>query len=108
MLSGCELIITQTLYYGDIYDPNTGAMIGSQFTEAQVPTALDIPGDNFTVTDVESDDAAGPFGAHGIGEPCSSNTSSIYCAIYNAIGVWPDMDHGALSPNKILKALGKA
>ena len=107
MLSGCELIITQTLYYGDVYDPATGAMIGSQYTESQVPTALDVK-DVFTVTDVESDDAAGPFGAHGIGEPCSSNTSSIYCAIYNAIGVFPDMDHGACTPNKILKALGKA
>ena len=82
-------------------------MIGSQFTESQVPTCLDVK-DVFTVTDVESDDAAGPFGAHGIGEPCSSNCSSIYCAVYNAIGVWPDMDHGAMSPNKVLKALGKA
>ena len=107
MLSGCELIITQTLYYGDIYDPNSGAMIGSQYTESQVPTALDVK-DVFTVTDVESDDAGGPFGAHGIGEPCSSNTSSIYCAVFNAIGVFPDMDHGAMTPNKVLKALGKA
>jgi len=109
MLSGCELIIAQTLFYGDIYDPTTGAMIGGQYTESQVPTAMDIGDeDAFVVTDVESDDAAGPFGAHGVGEPCSSNVASIYCAIYNAIGVFPDMDHGAMSPNKILKALGKA
>jgi len=108
MLSGCELIIAQTLYYGDIYDPATGAMIGGQYTESQVPTALDMKGETFDVIDVESDDAAGPFGAHGIGEPCSSNVASIYCAIFNAIGVFPDPDHGAMTPNKILKALGKA
>ena len=53
MLSGCELIIAQTLFYGDIYDPGTGGMIGSQYTESQVPTAMDMKGDNmFTVTDV--------------------------------------------------------
>jgi len=107
MLSGCELIITQTLFYGDIYDPATGAMIGSFFTESQVPTSMDLTA-NFEIIDVETDDAAGPFGAHGIGEPASSCTSTIYCAIYNAIGVWPTFDHGPLTPARILKALGKA
>ena len=108
MLSGCELIIAQTLFYGDVYDPATGACISSQYTEAQVPTAMDMKGEVMNVYDVESDDAAGPFGAHGVGEPCSSNVASIYCAIYNAIGVFPDPDHGAMNPDKILKALGKA
>ena len=100
-------MIAQMLFYGDVFDTGTGLTLGSQFTETQVPTALDVK-DVFTVTDVESDDAAGPYGTHGDIFSASSNVSAIYCAIYNAIGVFPDMEQGALSPDKILKALGKA
>jgi len=108
MLSGCELQIAQSLFYGDVYDSATGALISSFYTEAMVPTAMDMNGGVFNVYDLESDDSAGPYGAHGIGEPCVTNASSITCAIYNATGVWVDFNHGAGTPNKILKALGKA
>ena len=108
MLSGCELMIGQALFYGDVYDPTTGACISSQWTEAQMPTTMDFDPAIFGIQDVESDDAAGPYGAHGIGEPCSSNYASIYCAIYNATGVWVDAEHGCYSPDRVLKALGKA
>jgi xanthine dehydrogenase molybdenum-binding subunit len=84
MLSGCELQIHQALFAGDVYDKATGAVISSQYTEAMQPTALDMKGEVFNVYDIESDDAAGPYGAHGIGEPCVTNYSAIICAIFNA------------------------
>ena len=96
------------LFFGDIYDPTTGACISSQYTESMLPTYMDIKTELNTVKDVESDDSAGPYGCHGIAEPCSSNYSSIICAIYNATGVWVDPEKGACTPNKVLKALGKA
>ena len=108
MLSGCELQIHQALFAGDVYDMPSGACISSQFTESMLPTAMDMQGERFHVYDIESDDAAGPYGAHGIGEPCVTNYSAIICAIFNATGKWVDPEKGACTPNKILKALGKA
>ncbi len=106
--AGSELQVSQALFFGDIYDPTTGACISSQYTESMLPTYMDIKTELNTVKDVESDDSAGPYGCHGIAEPCSSNYSSIICAIYNATGVWVDPEKGACTPNKVLKALGKA
>jgi len=107
MLSGCELIIGQTLFFADIYDHwHTGALIGTQYSQSQVPTSMDIPKDLY-VYDMESD-CGGPYGAHGIGEPCCSNVGALNCAIYNAIGLFPDPELGAMNPDKILKVLGKA
>jgi CO/xanthine dehydrogenase Mo-binding subunit len=108
MLSGCELQIHQALFAGDVYDMPSGACISSQFTESMLPTAMDMKGESFHAYDIESDDAAGPYGAHGIGEPCVTNYSAIICAIFNATGKWVDPEKGACTPNKILKALGKA
>ena len=108
MMSGTELIIGQALFYGDIYDKTTGAVISTSYVNALFPTTLDFETGKLHVQDIESDDAAGPYGAHGIGEPCVSNYSAIICAIFNATGEWVDMDKGACTPDKILKALGKA
>jgi hypothetical protein len=41
-------------------------------------------------------------------EPASGEANVVWQAIYNAIGVFPDHNHGAGSQNTILKALGKA
>ena len=90
--------MTQALFYGDVYDPGTGACISSQYTEAKLPTFMDMKTENFHVYDIESDDAGGPYGAHGIGEPASSNYSAIICAIFNATGKWADPQMGPHSP----------
>jgi len=108
MLSGCELIIAVPLFFGDIYDHwHKGALMGTQWSQSQSPTSLDLPTKDYHVYDMESD-CGGPYGAHGIGEPCVSNVGAINCAIYNAIGVFPDPEGGAINPDRILKALGKA
>ena len=106
--SGTELQICQALYYGDVYDYESGAVIGSQYTESQLPTMLDINPANHNFYPVEGDDASAPFGAHGIGEPVVGSYACILSAIYNAIGQWVDPDRGACSPDKVLKAMGKA
>jgi CO/xanthine dehydrogenase Mo-binding subunit len=106
--AGTELQMSQAFFFGDVYDPSTGALIGSQYTESQLPTYMDIPSDVIHPYYVESDDAGGPYGAHGIGEPAVSNYVALKNAIFNATGVWVDPAKGAMSPNKVLKALGKA
>jgi CO/xanthine dehydrogenase Mo-binding subunit len=107
MGSGCELMISQALFYGDIYDRASGALLSTNYNEALFPTMLDINTGHLHMQDIESDDAAGPYGAHGIGEPCVTNYSAIICAIFNAIGKWVDTGKGACTPDKVLKALGK-
>jgi len=105
---GSELQVNQALYFGDVYDPSTGAMIGSQYTESQMVTPKDFKPANFHIYEVELEDAATPFGARGIAEPAVNNYGVIVCAIYNATGKWVDMEHGACNPDRVLKALGKA
>ncbi len=108
MWSGIELMLWQALLAGDVYDPATSACLSTQWTESMMITPLDFKGENFVAQDFESDDAAGPYGAHGIGEPCVTNYSAILCAIHNATGKWVDMNHGPCTPDVILKSLGKA
>jgi CO/xanthine dehydrogenase Mo-binding subunit len=105
---GSELQICQALYYGDVYDYGTGAVIGSQYTEAQFPTTMDLHPSRYSLHPVEGDDHSGPLGAHGIGEPCVGSYACIISAIYNATGKWVDPDHGACNPDRVLKAMGKA
>jgi CO/xanthine dehydrogenase Mo-binding subunit len=108
IMGGAELQVYQALFAGDVYDPTTGACISDLYTEAQLPTPMDFEQENFTAIDVQSNDAAGPWGAHGIAEPCVTNYGSIICAIYNATGKWVDPGQGPCSPRQVLKALGLA
>jgi CO/xanthine dehydrogenase Mo-binding subunit len=71
-------------------------------------TTMDVDPTKFNTFDIESDDLAGPYGAHGIGEPCVSNYSSIINAIYNATGKWVDLRGGPCLPDIVLASLGKA
>jgi len=103
-----EVLSGQTMYYGDVYDPQTAAVLGMSFGSYMHPTTLDLNSDNFHGYAIENDDVAGPCGGRGIGEPCITNASAVTCAIYNAIGAWMDWEHGAGTADKILKALGKA
>jgi len=105
--SGCEQMIGQALFYGDIYDMKSGALLNTGYTDALFPTTLDFDPCCLYVADVESDDAAGPYGAHGIAEPCVSNYSAIICAIFNATGKWVDPDKGGCNSAVVLQALGK-
>jgi CO/xanthine dehydrogenase Mo-binding subunit len=106
--SGCEIMMNYTFFYGDIYDPSTAAIMAMGHMNFNHQTAMDFNPNSFHLIDVESDDAAGPFGAHGIGEPAVTNASALYCAVFNATGKWFDWKSGSGTPDKLLIALGKA
>jgi CO/xanthine dehydrogenase Mo-binding subunit len=106
--SGAECIIGETLFYGDIYDGNTAAVMQMSHGMFQHPTSLDINPQSYHLLDVQNDDVAAPCGGRGIAEPCVSNVSAVTCAIFNATGKWINYEHGAATPDKVLKALGKA
>jgi CO/xanthine dehydrogenase Mo-binding subunit len=105
---GAEAFHNQAFFYNTVIDPNTGAVISTNYTEAMFPTYMDMKTENHILHDYESHDAGGPFGCHGIAEPAVQNYSSIECAIYNAVGVWVDPQMGQMQNDRVLKALGKA
>lgn len=87
-----------------IYDPATGVMLNGNLLDYKIATINDI-GPIGTIL-VESEMGYGPYGSVGIGEDVGTVMTGILApAIQNAIGVWIDDD--PITPEKILKALGK-
>jgi CO/xanthine dehydrogenase Mo-binding subunit len=103
---GTELWFGEAFYYEQLYDMATGQTLNTNWVENKWPTTMDIPTDAVHPFAVESMDYAGPFGAHGIGEPTVSEYCTVALAFYNATGVWPT--DGPLTPDRVLKVLGKA
>ena len=66
------------------------------------PTIVDIAPTEMNLLETRAGNAA--YGANGISHSLA-NTHLIICAIYNAIGKWVDPP---ATPDKVLKALGKA
>jgi CO/xanthine dehydrogenase Mo-binding subunit len=110
MLAGIDIQITEALFFGQIFEKTNqdviGATINASYLEHKWPTPLDLPTEKYQVFPVETDDACGPFGAKGMGEPVVSNQACIANAIHNATGVW--VTTPPITPDKLLKALGKA
>jgi len=104
--SSMDMVIGQTLHWGDILDPTTGALLNNAFVESRYPTAPDMPVENNKVKLFESINACGPFGATGMGEPPAEVNGCLNNAIANAIG--GRIGEQPINPQKILKALGKA
>jgi len=103
---GMEIQIGEALFYQQVIEKTTGATVNPSFLDHKQPTSLDIPQDKLKPVIVESDDAAGPYGAHGIGEPCVNAYACFNAAFYNATGKW--VKESPMSPWKVLAALGKA
>ena len=106
--SGAEQIIGQVLFFGDVYDPVTAAVLQVSHGSFSQVTTMDFSPASFHLKDVETNDVAAPCGGRGIAEPCLGDVSALNNAIFNAIGKWVDPEHGAMTPDKVLKALGKA
>jgi CO/xanthine dehydrogenase Mo-binding subunit len=108
IMGGSEITIGQALYYEQVHDKVDGKVVNPSFIDGKLcnPTSLDMHTERHTGIIVESIDDCGPYGAKGIGEPAISNYGAIANAIYNAAGIW--ILDGAMHPQKILKALGKA
>ena len=101
---GMELMIGQALFYEQILDMDSGATLNASYLDQKWPTTLDLNSDRHEAIIVESDDACGPYGCKGIGEPCVSNYGAIANAVYNATGKW--ISNPPMTPAKVLDALG--
>ncbi len=88
-----------------VHDPVTGVMLNGNLLDYKVAGILDSgPIDTLLV---ESGMGYGPYGMIGIGEDVATVVPGLIGpAVYNAIGVW--VDDFPLTPDKVLKALGKA
>jgi CO/xanthine dehydrogenase Mo-binding subunit len=91
---------TEAIYY----DPQTGIKLNDNLLGYEVPVLNDCG-----VIDchlVETGQGYGAYGSVWIGESAGAIVSPLTAAaIYNAIGKWVDLP---TTPNKVLKALGKA
>ena len=88
-----------------IHDPDTGVMLNGNLLDYKISTILDV-GSVETLL-VETGMGYGPYGVIGIGEDVATVVPALIGpAVYNAIGVW--IDAYPVTPDRVLKALGKA
>ena len=106
MFAGMQVEWNQAMLWEDIYDPVTGILLGYNQIHDRLCTTLDIPAENNKYSVIESIDACGPYGCHGIGEPAADKPVTILNAINNAIGKW--IITTPVTPAVVLRALGKA
>ncbi|MCL2391190.1 MAG: molybdopterin-dependent oxidoreductase [Oscillospiraceae bacterium] len=93
---GCQLL------EDIVYDERTGVRLNNNMIDYKKPTTLDVPRVDRHFLETRAGNAA--YGASGISHSLA-NTHMVVIAIHNAIGVWVDPP---ATPDKILKALGKA
>jgi CO/xanthine dehydrogenase Mo-binding subunit len=88
-----------------VHDPATGVMLNGNLLDYKIGTALDI-GSIDTLL-VETGMGYGPYGSIGIGEDVATVVPALIMpAVFNAIGVW--VEEFPITPDRVLKALGKA
>jgi len=109
-LTSLESQIDQVMYFSQgcqlledyVYDKRTGVKLNNNMIEYKKPTILDVPPVEREFLETRAGNAA--YGASGISHSLA-NTHLVIIAIHNAIGVWVDPP---ATPDKVLKALGKA
>ncbi len=85
-----------------IYDTATGIPVSSNLDDYKMLMINDVP--KITALFVESNDAVGPFGAKGIGEPAfMAAAAAISNAIYYAAGI--RLTSLPMNPKRVLEAL---
>lgn len=99
--AGLSVSNTEAIYY----DPQTGVRLNDDHVNYAMLTMNDIGPIDCHI--VETGLGHTPYGICGIGESGKACTATgTIAAIYNAIGKW--VDDIPTTPNKVLKALGKA
>jgi CO/xanthine dehydrogenase Mo-binding subunit len=93
---GCQL------YEDFIFDQETGVRLNTNMFEYKKPTIVDRAPVDLDLLETRAGNAA--YGSNGISHSLA-NTHLVIAAIYNAIGKWVDPP---ATPDKVLKALGKA
>jgi len=94
--AGCQL---QEDY---VFDKKTGVKLNANMFDYKKVSMLDMPKVDTQLLETRAGNAA--YGANGISHSLA-NTHLVICAIQNAIGKWVDPP---ATPDKVLKALGKA
>jgi carbon-monoxide dehydrogenase large subunit len=94
--AGCQL---QEDFF---YDKATGVKLNANMFEYKKIGMLDMPKVDKELLETRAGNAA--YGSNGISHSLA-NTHLVICAIQNAIGKWVDPP---ATPDKVLKALGKA
>jgi CO/xanthine dehydrogenase Mo-binding subunit len=94
--AGCQL---QEDYF---FDKTTGVKLNANMFDYKKVSMLDMPPVDTKLLETRAGNAA--YGANGISHSLA-NTHLVICAIQNAIGKWVDPP---ATPDKVLKALGKA
>jgi CO/xanthine dehydrogenase Mo-binding subunit len=85
-----------------IYDKKTGVKLSTNMFEYKKVTMLDMPKVDMELLETRAGNAC--YGSNGISHSLA-NTHLVIMAIHNAIGKWVDPP---ATPDKVLKALGKA
>ncbi len=87
-----------------IYDKPTGIPVSANLDDYKMQMINQTP--KITALFVESNDAVGPFGAKGIGEPAlAAPPAGVANAIYNATGI--RLKSLPMTPKKVIEALKK-
>jgi xanthine dehydrogenase molybdenum-binding subunit len=94
--AGCQL---QEDFF---FDKKTGVKLNANMFDYKKISMLDMPPVDMKLLETRAGNAA--YGANGISHSLA-NTHLVVCAIQNAIGKWVDPP---ATPDKVLKALGKA
>jgi CO/xanthine dehydrogenase Mo-binding subunit len=84
------------------FDKATGVKLNNNMFEYKKPTIVDLAPTEMELLETRAGNAA--YGSNGISHSLG-NTYLIVCAVQNAIGKWVDPP---ATPDKVLKALGKA
>jgi CO/xanthine dehydrogenase Mo-binding subunit len=85
-----------------IYDKNTGVKLSANMLEYKKASMLDMPPVDMALLETRAGNAC--YGGNGISHSLTC-THLIIMAIHNAIGKWVE---SPATPEKVLKALGKA
>jgi len=89
----------------EVYDPATGVRLNTNLIDYKWFSFNDMPGP-FSCNIVETGMSYGPYGLNGCSESLTATNSTILLpALYNATGKW--ISRFPLTPDKVLKALGK-
>ena len=104
MYGGTYMGVGRAMWEEVVHDPVTGVMLNGNLLDYKIATIEDCgPIDTILM---ESRLGFGPYGLTGIGEDVSTMIPALMGpAVYNAIGVW--IDDYPITPEKVLKALGK-
>ena len=104
MYGGTYMGLGRALTEEMVWDPVTGVLLNRNLLDYKYATMLDYP--EFENIIIETGLGHGPYGSTGIGENTATMIPALLGpAVYNATG--HRIDDFPITPDKVLKALGK-